>query len=144
MPGVYGCGRSNYGQQSSGATSNVTSFTQRLANETIEQVACTTNTTWAVTTDGKLYGCGRSNYGQQGSDSTSNVTSFTQRLANETFSQVACSLQTTWAFFVTNVTVHIKVSGAWKSGKPYVKVNGTWKEATKVLVKVNGTWKESV
>jgi hypothetical protein len=43
----------------------------------------------------------------------------------------------------TGPTLNVKVSGAWKSGKPYVKVNGAWKEATKVYVKVNGAWKES-
>lgn len=42
-------------------------------------------------------------------------------------------------------TLHVKVSnGGWVGGKPFVKVNGAWKEAKKVYVKVNGAWKESM
>lgn len=38
--------------------------------------------------------------------------------------------------------IKIKINGAWKSGKPWVKVNGTWKKATKAYVKISGAWKE--
>lgn len=38
--------------------------------------------------------------------------------------------------------INLKVSGAWKKGKPYIKVNGAWKKASKVYVKINGAWKE--
>lgn len=37
----------------------------------------------------------------------------------------------------------IKVSGAWKTGTTWIKVNGTWKRAKRVWIKVNGTWKQS-
>lgn len=37
----------------------------------------------------------------------------------------------------------IKVNGAYKEARPYVKVNGVWKETTKTYVKVNGAWKET-
>ena len=36
--------------------------------------------------------------------------------------------------------IKTKVSGAWKSGTPLVKVNNTWKDIDKVFVKVNGVW----
>ena len=35
----------------------------------------------------------------------------------------------------------IKVSGSWKTGSTWIKVNGTWKRAKRVWIKVNGTWK---
>lgn len=37
----------------------------------------------------------------------------------------------------------LKVSGAWKTGTTWIKVNGTWKRAVRVWIKVNGAWKES-
>lgn len=37
----------------------------------------------------------------------------------------------------------LKVSGAWKTGTTWIKVNGSWKRAKRVWIKVNGTWKES-
>lgn len=39
--------------------------------------------------------------------------------------------------------VNAKVSGAYKEGQVFVKVNGAWKEAESISAKVNGTWKES-
>lgn len=38
---------------------------------------------------------------------------------------------------------YFKVNGTYREAKPYVKVNGVWKETTKTYVKVNGTWKET-
>ena len=40
--------------------------------------------------------------------------------------------------------MRVKVSGSWKQGLAFVKVNGAWKTATHVYVKVNGAWKESI
>lgn len=37
-------------------------------------------------------------------------------------------------------TVYTKVSGSYKQGVPYVKINGTWKKGSTVYVKVNGSW----
>ena len=79
---LYGCGQNNYGQQGDGTTTDVTTFTQRLTDQTVASVCCSDNTTWAVTTDGKLYGCGRNNFGQQGDGTTTDVTTFTQRLTD--------------------------------------------------------------
>ena len=36
--------------------------------------------------------------------------------------------------------IKTKVSGAWNSGTPLVKVNNTWKDIDKMFVKVNGVW----
>ena len=63
----------------------------------IASISCSTDTTWVLTTDGKLYGCGRNNYGQQGDGTTTNVTAFTQRLSDKTITDVMCSPYTTWA-----------------------------------------------
>ena len=96
---LFGCGSNGRGQQGSGSSSpsNVTTFTQRLDNENISMVSCTSNTTWAVTTDGKLFGCGSSDEGKQGISQASDVTTFTQRLSTETVAMVSCSSNTTWA-----------------------------------------------
>ena len=85
---LFGCGSGAGGAQGNGSTTNVTSFTQRLDNETVASVTCSGNNTWAVTTDGKLFGCGQNSYGQQGDGTTNNVTTFTQRLDNETVANV--------------------------------------------------------
>jgi hypothetical protein len=37
----------------------------------------------------------------------------------------------------------LKVSGAWKTGSVWIKINGTWKRARRVWIKVNGAWKQS-
>lgn len=36
--------------------------------------------------------------------------------------------------------IKTKVSGAWNSGTPLVKVNNAWKDVDKAFVKVNGVW----
>ena len=74
---LWGCGEGDYGQQGSGSSSDVTSFTQRLTG--VASVACSEYTTWTVRSDGTLWGCGRGNNGQQGSGDTADVTSFTDR-----------------------------------------------------------------
>ena len=94
---VYGTGQNNYGQQSSGDTTNVTTFTDRTpTDETVTQIACSENTTWVVCQSGKVYGTGKGNYGQQGDNDTNDVTTFTQRLSSETIKSVSCSTLTTW------------------------------------------------
>lgn len=37
----------------------------------------------------------------------------------------------------------LKVSGAWKTGSVWIKVNGSWKRAKRVWINVNGSWKQS-
>lgn len=39
--------------------------------------------------------------------------------------------------------MRLKVSGAWKTGKPYIKVNGAWKQG-QAFIKKNGTWERGV
>lgn len=36
--------------------------------------------------------------------------------------------------------IKTKVSGAWNSGTPLIKVNNAWKDIDKMFVKVNGVW----
>ena len=36
----------------------------------------------------------------------------------------------------------IKAGGVWKTGLPYIKVNGQWKQAEEIYIKLNGTWKQ--
>ena len=98
---LYGCGYGSSGQQGSGSTDKVNTFTKRADN--VAQVVCSDNTTWYVTNSDELYGCGKGVSGQQGSGSTDNVTKFTKRADN--VAQVVCSgddyyNQTTW--YVTN------------------------------------------
>lgn len=40
------------------------------------------------------------------------------------------------------VPAHVKIDSAWKNGKIWVKVNGTWKQASVGYIKVSGTWKQ--
>ena len=63
-------------------------------------VACSGNTTWYVTTDGKLFGCGNNDRGQQGSGNTTNVTTFTQRATGGTPNVITYTL----AFDTTGVS----------------------------------------
>ena len=46
---LYGCGHNNYGQQGSGNTTDVTTFTQRASN--VKEVVCTDYSTWYITND---------------------------------------------------------------------------------------------
>ena len=76
---AYGCGRNNYGQQGSGDTTNVTSFTDRTpSGVTVSQIVGNARSTWLLTSDGKAYGCGQNTNGQQGSGDTTDVTSFAE------------------------------------------------------------------
>ena len=93
---LWGCGSNSSGQQGSGDTTNVTSFTQRLTD--VKEISCTETNSWALKTDGTLWGCGSNYYGQQGagtSGSGTNVTTFTQRMTDVEH-VYACS-QVTWA-----------------------------------------------
>lgn len=51
---------------------------------------------------------------------------------------------TYWAYHLTNITADhtIVVSSGAAQDKLYIKVNGSWIEATKVYKKVNGSWVE--
>ncbi len=75
---LYGCGANGVGQQGSGGTDNVNTFTQRLPELTIASVACSSDTTWFVTNDGDVYGCGYGKNGQQGNGCRDNVYVFTK------------------------------------------------------------------
>ena len=80
---LWGCGHDSSGQQGSGSTSNVLSFTQRLDN--VKDFACSSDTTWAIKNDGTLWGCGDARYGQQGSNESGSgrkVSVFTQRMTD--------------------------------------------------------------
>ena len=107
---LFGTGANTYGQQGSGTAgeeSIVTEFTQRLTGENVKEVVISNNTTWAITTDGKLFGCGDNTIGQQGSGDFDNVLTFTQRLSDQTVEKVICSSNTTWA-----ITTDGKLFGA--------------------------------
>ena len=83
--------------QGVGTITEAMTFTAQYEMIEIADVICSNNTTWAVTTDGKLFGCGMNTNGQQGDGTTTNVTTFTQRLSTETIDTVVCSDYTTWA-----------------------------------------------
>ena len=89
---LYGCGTGSDGQQGSGNTNRVTTFTKRADN--VVQVACSGNATWYINENGELYGCGSGSYGQQGSGDTNRVTTFTKRADNVV--SATCSYYTTW------------------------------------------------
>ena len=68
----------SYGQQGSGNTSYVLTFTKRASN--VKEVSCSRYTTWYINNNNnKLYGCGWGFYGQQGSGNTSDVLTFTEK-----------------------------------------------------------------
>ena len=74
---LYGCGYNSYGNQGSGGTNNVLTFTKRASN--VKKVSCSDNTTWYIDLDNKLYGCGFFIFGHQGSGDTTYVLTFTKR-----------------------------------------------------------------
>ena len=96
--------------QGTGTVTDTMTFTASYEVIEISKVVCSTYTTWAVTTDGKLFGCGMNTYGQQGDGTTTNVTTFTQRLDTETIADVVCSGFTTWT-----VTTDGKLFGCGKN-----------------------------
>ena len=98
---LFGCGANYNGQQGNGTVgsgTDVTSFTQRLSDITqgIECGSTSGDTTWAITTDGKLFGCGKNNSGQQGDNTTNTVKTFKQRLNSETAKEVFADPDFTW------------------------------------------------
>ena len=74
---LLGCGDNSQGQQGSGDTTNVKTFTQRLTDVSAGDNACFS--TWALKTDGTVWGCGYNYFAQQGSGDTTNVKTFTKR-----------------------------------------------------------------
>ena len=40
------------------------------------------------------------------------------------------------------VPAHVKIDSAWKNGTIWIKVNGTWKQASVGYIKVSGAWKQ--
>ena len=77
---LYGTGYNDKGQQGSGNTTTVYSFTKRASG--VASVVCNDNETWYVTTTGDLYGTGYNDKGQQGSGNTTTVTDFVKRASN--------------------------------------------------------------
>lgn len=61
---LYGIGLNNYGQQGSGNTTNVTSFTARESANEVIKVYCDHGNTYYLTLDGTLYGTGYNFDGQ--------------------------------------------------------------------------------
>ena len=100
---LYGTGDGSNGQQGTGthgSTVMILDFEQRLTGETIASVSASNNTTWAVTTDGRLYGTGINGAGQQSSGDTSTIDTFTLRLDN--VASVKATNNTTWAVTMDN------------------------------------------
>ena len=109
---LYGTGANGLGQQGNGNTNSVNRPTQITQvkhgsdppvtlDKKVTDVVCSTETTFFITSDGKLYGTGRNNYGQQGNGDTSNVTRPTQIGSTlGTITNVVCSTDTT--FFITS------------------------------------------
>ena len=89
---LYGCGLNGSGQQGSGNTSDVLTFTKRAEN--VKEVICSGGTTWYIDNNNDLYGCGSNFYGQQGSGDRNDVSTFTKRAEN--VKTVSCSGGTTW------------------------------------------------
>ena len=88
---LFGCGNNEKGQQGSGDTTDVLTFTQRLSDQNIANVTSSLpfgDTTWAITTDGKLFGCGANESSQQGSGDITEVLTFTQRLSDQKIKDV--------------------------------------------------------
>ena len=54
---LYGCGKGYDGQQGSGDTSNVSTFTKRAEN--VKEVFCSENATLYIDNNNNLYGCGK-------------------------------------------------------------------------------------
>ena len=89
---LYGCGANSSGEQGSGDTNKVLTFTKRAEN--VKEVSCSYRTTWYIDNNNDLYGCGEGNNGQQGSGSTSTVKTFTKKASN--VKTISCSQYTTW------------------------------------------------
>lgn len=58
-----------------------------------------------------------------------------------------------WSYTTTNfiagpdlsaANVYVKSGGSWHSGTGYIKVSGSWEEASDVYIKANGSWESSV
>ena len=99
---LYGMGSNSVGQQGDGTTTDVTTPTQIGSSlGTITDVVCSTNTTFFLTSDGKLYGMGDNSSGQLGNVSGSTIGTPTQIGSSlGTITDVVCSTITT--FFLTS------------------------------------------
>ena len=88
---VFSCGANESSQQGNGDTTDVLTFTQRLSDQNIANVTSSLpfgDTTWVITTDGKLFGCGANESSQQGSGDITEVLTFTQRLSDQKIKDV--------------------------------------------------------
>ena len=45
---------------------------------------------------------------------------------------------------VDQAKIRIKLNGAWKQGKTWIKLNNQWVKVKKVYIKENGTWKKEI
>ena len=89
---LYGCGTGSSGQQGSGGTSDVLTFTKRASN--VKEVVCSEYTSWYIDNNNNLYGCGYNGSGQQGSGDKTDVLTFTKRASN--VKEVSCPIYSTW------------------------------------------------
>ena len=99
---LYGMGYNDQGQQGNDNGAFVKTPTQIGSTlGTITDVVCSQQTTFFLTSDGKLYGMGKNNYGQQGDGTTTDVKTPTQIGSSlGVIADVACSNNTT--FFLTS------------------------------------------
>ena len=111
---LYGCGSNGFGQQGDDDDLGrwVETFTRKSYNpysgvfktiENAKNVACSSYTTWCVTTDGVLYGCGENASYHQGTGTSSSKDRFAQRYYDsegnnpiKNVESVYCSMSTTW------------------------------------------------
>ena len=89
---LYGCGAGAQGQQGSGDTSNVLTFTKRAEN--VKDFSCSSETSWYVNDNNELYGCGHNNHGQQSSNNTTDILRFTLRRSG--VRKVVAENESTW------------------------------------------------
>jgi alpha-tubulin suppressor-like RCC1 family protein len=75
---LYGCGDNSMGQQGSGDTTDVLTFTKRAEN--VKSVQITSGATFYLTNDDKLYGVGY--FGNQGTGSLIDTTTFSLKMSN--------------------------------------------------------------
>lgn len=133
---LWGMGYNSEGQQGSGNTTNVKSYTRRLTN--VKQFYCHKNVSWAVKNDGTLWGCGRNYAGNQGNGeagTNKRVLTFTQRLTD--VKKVNCSDVTTWALKNDGT---LWGCGSSEYGQQGSGKTGSIKSFTRRLTNVKDVW----
>jgi alpha-tubulin suppressor-like RCC1 family protein len=95
---LYGTGINTKGQQGTGDTTKVTTFTKRASN--VRDFDCSDRATWYIDNNNDLYGCGLNSYGQQGDGTQNDVLIFTKRAEN--VKKVRSTKGTYNTFYLTN------------------------------------------